>query len=571
MGDLTVIDIFCGAGGFSEGFKQQGFTIVAGIDSWKPAIDTFNLNFGLDCEPRNVLDFSRSLSNIESLPDTDVIIGSPPCVSFSSSNRSGKADKSEGLKLTRIFLRIVAIKKYKPNSTLKAWFMENVTNSKIHLPKQYSFRDLGLKNWATELGYDPGSIAINLDENRSVINSADYGVPQHRVRVFTGEIINKKGQLIPQRTHQPSDQSGELPEYITLGFIKLNLPMPNAGHSEVLIIDPLYPIIKIKQADLTDQFYDTGLYISDWKGSKYLKTNHPYMGPMSFPEREDRPSRTITATKIGNSRESIIFRSESGRVGHGEYRTPTIREAATLMGFPITFQFLGSEGGKWKLVGNAVCPPVSGAFARAVREIYELDKIAQPIVRIELPSMVGVANLNIYRSKSFDDPPKKKEGSRFRRHPFKFGNITVTLSNYDIAKNDKPTGKWLTSIQYGTGAGFPIQLIPDGYFKELEPVISSFEKGSSFLYTINNGFSGRIASAELLQDMYEAQQDNGDFINPIDLIDEVGTLIESIDIKENGFDQDGKEIFLKRSVPVKQVMALYAINKICSIANGGGL
>jgi DNA (cytosine-5)-methyltransferase 1 len=180
MSHLTVIDIFCGAGGFSEGFKQQGFEIVAGIDFWKPAIDTFNLNFGLDCEPRNVLDFARSVKNIESLPDTDVIIGSPPCVSFSSSNRSGKADKSLGLKLTRIFLRIVAIKKFKSNSILKAWFMENVTNSKVHLPKKYSFQDLGLKKWATKHGFDPRIIAINLEENRSVINSADYGVPHRR-------------------------------------------------------------------------------------------------------------------------------------------------------------------------------------------------------------------------------------------------------------------------------------------------------------------------------------------------------------------------------------------------------
>ena len=559
MGDLTVIDIFCGAGGFSEGFKQQGFKIVAGIDFWKPAIDTFNLNLGLDCEPRNVLDFSRSLRNIESLPDTDVIIGSPPCVSFSTSNRSGKADKSLGLKLTKIFLRIVAIKKFKPNSTLKAWFMENVTNSKIHLPKQYRFQDLGLKKWAIERGYDPESIALNLDENRSVINSADYGVPQHRERVFTGEIIKKEGKLIPRHTHHLSDQSGDLPEYITLGYIKQNLPKPNAARSEEIITDPLYPNIKIKQVELTDQFYDTGLYISDWKGSKYLKTNHPYMGPMSFPERVDRPSRTITATKIGNSRESIIYLSESGRSGHGQYRTPTIREAATLMGFPITFQFLGSEGGKWKLVGNAVCPPVSRAFAKTVREEYGEQSISQPMVRTELPPMDGVINLNSFSYRSFCDPPKKKQGSRFRRHPFKCGNITITLSNYDIKKNDKPTGKWLTSIQYGTGRGFPVQLIPDGFFKELEPVISHFDNGSSFLDIINNGFLGKIADAELLQNMYETQKDDGDYKNPVDLVDEVGTLIDGIDITEDRFDQADNVIFLKRVVPVKQVMALYAI------------
>ena len=45
---LTVIDFFGGAGGFSEGFRQQGFEVIKGVDYWKPAVDTFNHNFGLD-------------------------------------------------------------------------------------------------------------------------------------------------------------------------------------------------------------------------------------------------------------------------------------------------------------------------------------------------------------------------------------------------------------------------------------------------------------------------------------------------------------------------------------------
>ena len=59
MKEATVLDIFCGAGGFSEGFKQQGFKIVMGIDSWEPAIKTFNHNFGLNCKTKNVLEIAR--------------------------------------------------------------------------------------------------------------------------------------------------------------------------------------------------------------------------------------------------------------------------------------------------------------------------------------------------------------------------------------------------------------------------------------------------------------------------------------------------------------------------------
>ena len=63
------------------------------------------------------------------------------------------------------------------------------------------------------------------------------------------------------------------------------------------------------------------------------------MGRMSFPENEEMPSRTVTATRIGSSREALIYASEYGRKGDGQYRTPTVREAACLMGFPITYQF----------------------------------------------------------------------------------------------------------------------------------------------------------------------------------------------------------------------------------------
>ena len=46
MRKYNVIDLFCGCGGLSEGFKLSGFNIVGGIDFNKSAIDTYNFNFG---------------------------------------------------------------------------------------------------------------------------------------------------------------------------------------------------------------------------------------------------------------------------------------------------------------------------------------------------------------------------------------------------------------------------------------------------------------------------------------------------------------------------------------------
>lgn len=561
MSQLRVIDFFCGAGGFSEGFRQQGFDIVMGIDHWRPAIDTFNHNFGLECRVKNMLEF-ESLNQIEELPNTEVILGSPPCVSFSTSNRSGNADKSMGVKLTEIFLRIVAVKKHQPNSLLKAWFMENVEKSREHLRKKYTFAQLGLAEWARRYGYHPRSIAITLEGNSEVINSADFGGAQVRKRLLSGEIIAKGKFVSPPKTH---DVEGRLRPYKTLGDIRAQIPSPLSYLPEMMLQDPNYPALRIQEHKLTDHFYDTGLYQLQWSKSMEQKLNHPYMGKMSFPEREDKPSRTITATKISSSREALIYKSEYNRVGNGEYRTPTVREAATIMGFPITYQLIGKEGAKWRLVGNAVCPCVSSSFAKVLRTELLMKKLTQAILNVYHPS--DTPNLNNPVPLIFDNPPKKENGARFRKHPFKSGNMTVTLSNYDISINGKTCDKWLTSVQYGNGKGFPTMNYEDNYYKLIEIQISSLFQGKRFIEIINNGFSGSIAKGELLQKMHDNQSPLENYLDPSGLVEKIIGIIEMLGIEE-GMHTEANEVFpLKTKVPQQQLMALYAVNKICSVAN----
>jgi DNA (cytosine-5)-methyltransferase 1 len=331
--------------------------------------------------------------------------------------------------------------------------------------------------------------------------------------------------------------------------------------------DPQYNI-KIPQSQLTDHFYDTGIYKIEWKFSKYWKTNHPFMGKMSFPENENKPSRTITATKIANSRESIIYKSEINRLGDGEYRLPTVREAAIIMGFPITFQFIGAENNKWRIVGNAVCCSVSRAFARTVLNALKIQPLKQYFLENRLESQSKI-NLNTYKVKTFDKPPIKKQGARFRRHPIKDGNLTVTLSNFDIEKNSKiAEGKWFTSIQYGTGKGFPIQKINDHFYEKLTDLITEFKEGKEFLKHINNGFSDKVGKAVDLQKLYELQKSSKKYKEPTELVDLVQKIINELNIENIEIDQKKLKIFKhKQKIPVKQLFALYAINKISSIAN----
>ena len=92
----------------------------------------------------NILDLDTPEKIDEIIPDTDIIIGSPPCVSFSNSNKSGKADKTLGIQLINQYLKIILHKKTKPGSILKYWIMENVPNSLNYVKNKYSAEELGL-------------------------------------------------------------------------------------------------------------------------------------------------------------------------------------------------------------------------------------------------------------------------------------------------------------------------------------------------------------------------------------------------------------------------------------------
>tara|TARA_B100000780_G_C21126833_1_gene457612 strand:+ start:311 stop:2008 length:1698 start_codon:yes stop_codon:yes gene_type:complete len=563
MKELEVIDFFCGAGGFSEGFRQMGFKIVYGYDNWSPAIKTYNHNFELNCVTNDIL--KMSLDQIEKLPDTDIILGSPPCVSFSSSNKSGNADKTLGVQLTETFFRIIAVKKHKPNSQLKAWFMENVVNSRKFLRESYTFEDLDLSEWATRNNFLPIETAINVTDNAQIINSADYGAFQARKRVITGEISSQNKLIIPVKTHSDKVIAGLKPHRSIYSFKRV-FPSPFENQSTKRISDPQYPI-ELPQDIISDHFYDTGIYETVWNLSKYYKINHPYMGKMSFPENELKPSRTITSTKISGSRESIIYKSEYVRSGNGEYRIPTVREAAIIMGFPITYQFLASESSKWRMIGNAVCCSVSKALALTV--LVELDYKIPPLHITPLPNLLDVLNLNDYKLKIFDNQPKKSKGARFRRHAIKDGNLTVSLSNYSIIQNETvASDNWHTSIQYGTGKGFPSQPVADFCFQEVQNEIKHHTGGAEFLRIMNSEFSNKIGSSHKLQKLYENQISSGNTLEPTILVEEIRKILESLKIENLVFSQTDKLYFKhKKDVPLKQLYALYAINKISSIAN----
>ena len=114
---MRAVDIFCGCGGLSLGFKNAGIDVVCGIDNWDKAIAVYRQNF---THPVLKIDLSQEdiAANAIKGYAPDMIIGGPPCQDFSS---AGKRDENNGRgDLTLSYARIVA-------SVRPQWFvMENV-------------------------------------------------------------------------------------------------------------------------------------------------------------------------------------------------------------------------------------------------------------------------------------------------------------------------------------------------------------------------------------------------------------------------------------------------------------
>lgn len=565
---LNVIDFFCGAGGFSEGFRQQNFNIVMGVDNWRPAIQTHNLNHHLNDTTRNVLDFENDIELINSLPNTEVIIGSPPCVNFSMSNRAGKADKSLGVRLIEAYLRVVAVKKHQPGSILQAWLMENVPNSRNYVKEIYSFADLNLSEWAKSVGLNPKAEALKVKNNGGIYTASEYGSPQSRQRFICGEIVSTGKFPEPVKTHGKQADLFNANSYITLGDIKRRMPSPLDTDAQREWQDPNYPSLLLKGSEISDHFYDTGLYAVEWEKARFSKVNHPFMGRMSFPEDENRPGRTIMATRSASTREAIIFHSERNRKGDGEYRLPTIREISTLMGFPYTYQFTGGEGTKWRLIGNAVCPHIASALAKEIRKELGLPLISDNQISFPNPMRENlvIENLNNPKPIIFNAPPKKKKGAKFRMHPFKDGNMTVTLTNFDPKKESSPETngkKWYCSVFLGSGKAFSIITISKPHITKVEKIIKSLPDGHRFISDFKHEFKGKIATHKQLQTILEKNlSQDGNLFGPVSLIEEIANFTKAYDLKNEMIENVKITGITKDKFPKKQILALWAIGSV---------
>lgn len=311
---LNAIDLYSGIGGWTLGMKLSHINNVASYEWWSEANQTHNLNFGThhkevdirQIEPQRDLVFDEKI---------DFVVGSPPCTQFSFANRGGNGDISDGLIDIYKFLEVVEY--IQP----KYWAMENV-------PRVAKILEEEITN---------GSLRRfkNLIKHIIVIDSADYGTPQNRKRMIAGNFP----------LHLFDGYKSKIAT-ITLGDVLNSL-------SKEIIVDPNYGY-EISREKITELENEVDLTPQELRINKDSKTYHPIYNNMSFPDRLNRPSRTVTATCTRVSRESIIVESKTG------YRRLNVRERGVIQGFPITYQFYGKTvNAKFKMVGNAVPPIVT--------------------------------------------------------------------------------------------------------------------------------------------------------------------------------------------------------------------
>jgi DNA (cytosine-5)-methyltransferase 1 len=322
---LRAIDLYSGVGGWSLGLRLAGIEVVASYERWGPANET---NFKNNLHQAQIVDIRR-LSLADLPKKIDIVVGSPPCTQFSFSNRGGGGDIADGLEDIIRFLTIVD--HLKP----RLWAMENV-------PRLAGIMEKELQRGGALAKFRHLGCVVH------VVNMADYGLPQRRRRCIAGNINYKR--LESYRASQSAR---------TLGDVVSAL-------NDDPVIDPNFGI-KIQRQALVDHVEEDVLNSEEVRINRANKTTHIVYNRMPFPDSLDRGVRTITAVCTRVSRESIVIETPGTK---GAYRRLTLRERASLQGFPVTFQFYGTSfSQKHRMIGNAVPPSFAYLVGQALRGV----------------------------------------------------------------------------------------------------------------------------------------------------------------------------------------------------------
>ena len=354
MSRPTVIDLFCGAGGLSEGLRQAGFDILAGNDIDSHAGATFAATHPdakflpgsiYELTPQDFLDATALKKG-----QLDCLAGGPPCQGYSVYNHQ-RGMHDERSHLFKEYLRIV-------QGLMPKWLvMENVTGI-MSAGEGEAFQAVlaGIRG----LGYNVEA---------KILRAEDYGVPQERRRVvFIG---NRVGAPInwPTKTHG----EGRLP-LTTIKDALSDLPALANGEDNGVTKYRTHPT-----SDFQRELRRGSSMVHNHSASKLGAINIARMQHIPqggswrdvphdlLPAGMKRAKRSDHTKRYGRMRWdgqscTVLTKCDIhwGAYIHPEQdRSITVREAARIQSFPDWFHFTGPRTEQFVQVGNAV-PPMLG-------------------------------------------------------------------------------------------------------------------------------------------------------------------------------------------------------------------
>ena len=384
---IRVVDLFSGAGGLTLGFKNKvlndtfvksdDYNILFANEIDKNASDAFSLNFPqipmLNCSITQITQNYLVENNIE-YSDVDLVIGGPPCQSFSTVGRRQYDERAQMYKEYRRMLSFLQPKVFLFENVTGLMTMKNAEGLPVLEDIKYEFSDF------SDFGID-----LSYEIKESVMNAKHFGVPQNRERVF----------LVGMRRDLESEFNWEFPdaelisedEFLTLEDAIGDLPKLGNGEKKEYYESNPYTfyqkLMRNNSVELThhvnglngERMLKIMKTVTPGKGKNYInelvetgKLDEKYFLTSGYHNTYgklwwDRPSSTITNNLSTPSSLRCIHPIQN--------RALTPREGARIQSFPDTFQFIGNKENINSQIGNAVPPLLAMAIAQKLTSFFD--------------------------------------------------------------------------------------------------------------------------------------------------------------------------------------------------------